>query len=418
MITKLKKCIVLFLVAIMSIAFSISSFAEPRVAVQINMSTDADNLEEVGPRDEITATVTWKSVLASSGERFTIQTTNGAEILIENEEDVTFQADGTSSSIKSVVRNSSGDTVTFTSGPPATSPSENKIIFKIKAPSKAGKFNMSVKIGAESTPNNPSTNFAEKEFTVNPLKVDTSLDVIKENESFEVFGTVVFDDTLMIAMEIRNKSTGEIAFDSTTTTVSSDGKYSMGSFSFNESHATGKYIVEVLLLDSSYNPVSTAKKEIELVKSIIPISMDYRDIASGQSLSSHIMEFEYGSSVTLSPKLVFTGYELVGVLVNGQQASDNQLQVTVTEPLEVVFQYEKLYGVSLKFIYDGMFGGGEMGSGGHRLGAVVHVTAPDKAGYKLVGVLVNDQRSTLINGNQVQVTITGNMEVSFEYEKL
>lgn len=111
-------------------------------------------------------------------------------------------------------------------------------------------------------------------------------------------------------------------------TISDDGKYSLGSFTFNEAHATGVYVVEVILLDSSYNPVSSAKKEIKLVKSIIT--------TTGENLSSRTAEYEYGTSATITPGLIFTGYELVGILVNGEQVGGNQVQITATEPLEVV----------------------------------------------------------------------------------
>ena len=191
---KLKKGIALFLAVVMSIASTqISALAmiTPRVAVQISMSTDVDQLDDVRPNTEITATVTWKSVLASAGEPITIQVSNGAEILINNEADVAFKANGVSAAIKSVNRNDVGDVVTFTSGRPATSPLENDITFKIKAPSTMGDFNMSVKIGSESTPNNPLTNYSEREFFVSPLTVETTRDVIDDVEPFEVFGEAV-----------------------------------------------------------------------------------------------------------------------------------------------------------------------------------------------------------------------------------
>lgn len=171
MITKTRKIMALILFVIISVAsVPVSAFATnaPRVAVQISMATDADKTGEVGPGDEISVTVTWKGVLASSGEPITIQVTNGAEILIYNEGDVVFQANGTPASIKPVTRTPNGETVTFASGSPATSPLENKITFKVKAPSSAGNFNLSIRIGTNTTPNKPLINFVEEELTVNP----------------------------------------------------------------------------------------------------------------------------------------------------------------------------------------------------------------------------------------------------------
>lgn len=420
---KLKKCTALFLAVVMSIfSAQVNAFAmiAPRVAVavQISMSTDADQSNEVRPNDEITATVTWKSVLAPTGEPITIRVTNGAEILIYNQADVVFRANGVPASIQPVTRSTSGDVVTFISGTPATSPLENKITFQIKSPSSAGDFKLSVKIGSDSTAANPLTNFVEREFTILPLTVNTSLDIVDGAEPFEVFGEVAVDDAFIIAMEIHNKETGDIAFGSTTMDISSNGRYTLGLFSFNESHAAGVYIVEVVLLDSGFNPVGTVKKEIQHVTEQI-VSVKFMNVDTGEIFLSYSKKYNYGA--TISPEVIYSNYSLVGALVNGQPVEGGKVKLTTNGPTEVVFQFEILYGIritSINLARPGLPMQVQISTGGHPNGAVVDVTAPEFDNYEVVGVLVNGQRATLINGNQVQVTINGSMEVTFEYRSL
>lgn len=420
---KIIKSIALFFAVTMSVSsMQTIAFAKgtPRVAVQMSMSTNTDKSNEVGPNDEITAVVTWKSVLASAGEPITIRVTNGAEILISNEEDVEFKANGIAAPIKSVSRNSSGDTITFKSGAPASSPLENKITFKVQAPSSTGQFNLSVKIGSDTTADKPSINFVEKELTVNPFRLLTSLNVIDGSESFEVFGKAVLDDAFMVAMEMHNKETGEVVFEATTMDISSDGQYTLGSFAFNDSHAIGEYVIDAVLLDSNFNSIATSTKEIERIKTVIiydDISIKYKD-DSGTILGSYTEQHERGSSVTISPQLIFSSnYEFIGSLLNGQSVEGDKVPFTVTGPAEVVFQYEQHFEINLILSTETSIEG-QVHSVGHKKGTVVDVTAPEKTGFKVVGVLINDQRTTLMNGNQVRVTITGTMNVNFEYRRL
>lgn len=424
MSSKVKKSLALFLIAILSVtSVQVNVFAmnAPRVAVHISMSTDADKSGNVEPEEEITATVTWKGMFASTGEPVTIQVTNGAEILVYNEEDVDFQANGVPAAIKSVTRTPSGDSVTFTSGTPAASPLENKISFKIKAPSTTGSFNLSAKIGLNTTPNNPQTNFVEEEFNVNPLRLNTTLDVIDQNDSFEVFGSLAFDDAFMLAMQIYNKETGSVAFETTTTDISREGKFTLGTYTFDDSHATGVYTVEIVLFDSNFTPIATAKKEIEHLKSYHEISYVYKCIETGKTIDSYSLRYKHGEEITLIPDILEGfqdyGYTLKETLLNGEPVEGDNLQLAVTEPAEVVFLYNAFAGVTVNCKVDGRWqGNGELTF--HSLGSIITITAPDKPGYKLASAWVDSERATIINDNQVEVTVTGNMLVDFIYERM
>lgn len=420
---QLKKWTVLFLAVIMSLALTqigASAMITPRVAVQISMSTDVDNLYQIRTNKEVTVNVTWKSVLASAGEPITIKVTNGAEILVYDKSDVTFMANGVAASIKPVTRSADGDVVTFVSGSPASSPLENNITFKVKAPSTPGDFKLSVKIGSETMPNNPLTNFVEREFTVSPLVVDTSVDVVDGFDSFDVFGEVDHEDAFIIAMEIHNKETGDVAFESLTMDISNDGNYSLGSFSFDDSHAIGAYVIDVVLLDSSFNPVATAKKEIERIMSApLDISIKYLVLDPEESLLRYTEQYRYGEVASFSPKVFFSAYRLTGIMLNGELIEGRNLEMTITESAEVVFLYERLYspGIICVRASDGQQFGGSSSSGGNPLGTVVTITAPVMSGHgNVVGVLVDGERATLINGNQVEVTTTKSMVITFEYQ--
>jgi hypothetical protein len=353
--TKMKRLTTLLLAVVLTITtakVSVFAAAQPRVAVQIKMSSSADTQNEVTQNQVITAVVSWKNVLTTTGEPVTLTATNGAQILIQNASDVTFVGD-TSSSVSSISRNSTGDLVTLTTGTPSLDPTNwNSLIFDIKAPSNAGNFKLSAKVGSNSTPSNPQTNFVEHEFNMSKLlSVNTSKDTIDGIENFEVFGTIDFSalnyaNAYMLAMEVRNKQSGAVAFNSTSMNIPSSGNYNMGTFAFEKTHIDGTYEIEIVLLDRNYNTLYSAKKDITHTNTIyFPIHYQYK--CGGSS----------------SGKLGF--------------------------------------------------GGGILGSG--RIGDTVIVTAPNVANAYVLNVTINGAPANFINGNQIAVLITGETELYFNY---
>ncbi|MCL2227489.1 MAG: hypothetical protein FWB97_07675 [Oscillospiraceae bacterium] len=73
---------------------------QPRVAVGIDMFTDADGYAEVEANEVISVTVGFRSILAPNGEPITIRATNGAEILVTDIGDVQFKANGVPAPIR------------------------------------------------------------------------------------------------------------------------------------------------------------------------------------------------------------------------------------------------------------------------------------------------------------------------------
>jgi hypothetical protein len=372
----------------------------PLVAVQISMSTSADQVSDVDVEEIIGITLRWKSVLATSGEPITINVTNGAEILITDENSVEFLAGGNPLSVKDVIVNPSKDVVKLKTASITASNMDNELIFQIKAPSNAGNFEVSTKIGLDNTPINAMTNYVERTFsvvgsnlyaTISPevvigtmtfdiwgntgltnandfevmasykvthqgtgtdvfeygdfinsdgtfsygpfsffnenapygiydieislfdvttfaetiitkqieyvipteasITVDSSFDVVEGDTSFNIYGDVDYYDALRIAMKISNKITGVIVFEGTTDNLS-DGNYSIGSFSFDDSDDEGIYVIEVVLIDSDINEVGYATKEIEHTKSIVEPLVPTIDSVGGQS--GEIMAYESG----------------------------------------------------------------------------------------------------------------------------
>ncbi len=417
MISKLKRCItisLIFLISLASVQMNASAMISPHMAVQISMSTDAGSDNEVKANEEINAAVTWRSVMAPTGEPITIQVTDGAKILIHNEEDITFSADGIPTPVNSIACSPDGDMVTFVTGIPATSPAENQISFTIKAPSNAVKFDLSVKIGSDSIPANPMTNFVQQEFTVKALLLSTSLDIIFGDTAFDIYGEVNYEDALMIAMEVRNKETGDIAYGTTTMNLNNSGNNLLGTFAFDNSHPGGIYVIEAILLDSSFVPVASETKEIEHIKfSEVPISYKYVVPETGEIIFSHTVMYNYGDVIKLSPYLTYSQYRLVAVMLNGQLLH-NSPEVMATAPAEVEFQYEELFGIGIQYARDNGVFAGTFGGSRYPMGTTVTVTADSSKGIP-ISVLINDQPASLVNDYQVVVTITGNMQVRFYY---
>lgn len=415
---KLKKygtLLIIILLSFASMQITASAMISPHMAVQISMTTDAGPNNEVQGGDEINAVVTWRSVMAPAGEPITIQVTDGAEILINSEEDITFSADGLPAPVNSIVRSPDGNMVTFMSGIPATSPAENQLSFAIKAPSNAVNFGLSVKIGADAIPANPATNFVQQEFSVKALLVSTSLDIIFGDTAFDIYGEVNYEDAFMIAMEVRNKETGDIAYGTTTMDLNNSGNNLLGTFAFDNSHPAGIYVVEAMLLDSSFVPVATEIKEIEHRKySEVPISYKYVVSDTGEIIDSHTVMYNYGDAIRLSPYIIYSKYRLNGVMLNGQLLQDSSV-VPATEPAEVEFLYTELFGISVQYARDNGVFAGEFGSHGFLKGSTVMVTANSTMGIP-ISVTVNGQPAPLINVYQVEVTITGNMLVKFLYK--
>lgn len=363
---KMKKNFALFLAVLVAVlSVNVDTYAAaPRVAVQIDMSTNADLSGLVDADSTITATVTWKSILAFSGEPITLQVTNGAEILISAPEDVTFKADGVPASVGPVTRSADGNAVTFSSAPPAASPLDNEITFRIKAPSRAGKFNISAKIGKEETPNTPLINFVEKELTVIPtIDVVTNTDIIIRGDTLHVFGTVNAEDPLIVGLVIFNAQTGDVAFEATTTDISDSGEYDFGSFSFKEPYAenVGTYTLQVTLLDHNYNQIATAEKSFEyrdvnrhtvIIKyQVAPHSFELAGGGNGTGGVVLLRETEVreeGSVLTYYPKefpgYQFTGWGFIHFIDDRVQTVTNGIPLSdiLTKDVEFVFEYRKL----------------------------------------------------------------------------
>jgi hypothetical protein len=424
---KIKKNVVLFFAIVMCFVFmKDNALAQkaPRVAVQIAMNTDADSSDEVRTNQEITATVTWKGVRAASGEPITIQATNGAKILINNEADVLFTANGTPAPITSVVSNLD-DQVTFMSGTPVTSPLDNQITFRVKAPAQATTFHFSVKIGSKTVPSDIRTNYIEKSFSAKPyLKVETSDDEIVASAPFEVFGEVAYDDIFMIALEVRNKETNQVVFDSFTMDILDNGNFNFGTFNFDDSHEVGTYIVEAILLDNSFTEVTSAKKEI-LYKNMIDVTVKYIDEDTGEEFDSHTESYVYGSSVliplnySLNSSLGARNYAWNSTWLNGEQI-DNfyTVRFTANEPTELIYAYHKTGTVEIKHAWassQNQFGG-QLTSIPYLIGHTYDIVATAISGRNVVGVLVNNQPASLINGNTIRLTISDFTTVIFLYE--
>ena len=150
------------------------------------------------------------------------------------------------------------------------------------------------------------------------ITVNTTLDVVGENEPFEVYGEIDFDDVLLVAMRIYNRGTGANVFEAITLQNPEaaldvvNGTYSMGSFVLDASHAAGIYVVEVVIVDSNENEVlPTARREIEHVKSVsVPL-------ITRLNLSNHIGDINQDNrtiTFAIEPDALDYRGALVGVL--------------------------------------------------------------------------------------------------------
>lgn len=347
--TKIKKFQPLLIILIINLFFmqtattAVAVQAAPRVAVQISMTTDADLLDSVEPGDEITAVVTWKSVFASAGESITIQVEEGAEILIYNETDVGFKANGTSAAIRSVVRNQSGNKVGFITGSPAPSNLNNEITFKIKAPSNRGIFNMSVKVGDDTVTPDLRMNYVEREFLVySPLSVAAeSIIPLTVGEDVTISGHVYDNNGYMIAVEVSNKLTNEVVFSSATTDIRSDGNYYFDSFSFNGSHEQGDYKVKAVLLDHNYNQLGSASCETYFLKAVLVYTACVDQYHSPYYSGNYYTVSNINSVISVyTPGM--KNAVITAVYVNGQHAALlnlDHVDVPATGTMYVLFQY-------------------------------------------------------------------------------
>ena len=305
-------------------AISATSALAPRLAVGIDMFTDADPSGEVGTGDEISVTIRFRSMMAPNGEPFTIRVTDGAEILIADINDIEFNANGVSAPVRDVIV---GDgVVSFMSGTPATTPLQNEIRFSIKAPPSAGDFKLSVMIGLPST--TPSfLNSVEQTFgAVSSLYVETSDDVITGDMPFDVFGETGFANAsgmdYLVGFTLTHKGTnyeadGDVMF------TNPDGSFSFDGRTFPGTAPEGTYIVEVTLLDflnaNGPTPIGTAQKEIEYVvpQSSITMSTSHDSVTgdmsfdiSGETGRANVSGMDYLVGFTITHK--GTSYEADG----------------------------------------------------------------------------------------------------------
>ncbi|MCL2187979.1 MAG: DUF4198 domain-containing protein [Defluviitaleaceae bacterium] len=258
---KSKKYFALFLAILMAIASipftamqataqEVEPFRAPRVALNVIKITSVDALPEV-PTDEIfDVTVIFRSVLAPNGEPFTITATGGAEILINNPSDVTAMMGANPGTIRDIT-NQDG-VVRFMTSTPGLPTQENIVTFQVRAPSTAGDFAISTKIGLDNTPQQPGINFVARSMIAAPqFYAESSHDVVIGNEPFDIFGNTNTENPLglnMIILTVMRPGAITPAIERVFPT-NFDGSFQYAGLIFPSNAVEGMYIVTVVWMD-------------------------------------------------------------------------------------------------------------------------------------------------------------------------
>ncbi|MCL2222975.1 MAG: hypothetical protein FWB92_11725 [Oscillospiraceae bacterium] len=297
--------------------------AVPRVALLLEMDTSATPNSDVDVNEEIIVSVRFRSILAPNGEPVTVTVTNGAQILINDESDVLFEANGVARPIRNII--ASNNSVSFTTGAPATTPLFNDLTFSIAAPSSPGDFSVSVLIGNPGTTPNVNVNFAERTFTaVSSFFVQTSHDVIIGRMPFDVFGGTDSGANNMVALEFRHigsdfkEALGNVAV------TDIDGTFLFNALVFPANAPAGMYEIGVVLIDVEGNEIDEALTVVEFVipEPFITVNTTY-DVVYTNAPFFIFGEFEHEDAATIAMAVTndLTGYIAFEDLIQNVQGS-------------------------------------------------------------------------------------------------